>query len=191
MTYGAAGILGALLGVGWYQSDKNAVQLSGTLENVGLGVNHLEQNILELQRMISALDQEIADFQHTYHPTLNAIVHLDQQVGILSTQYQQLDVIGQAIADLLDKGSEALALVPKAKDYAQQMNTIIGMVRENVPAIISAAAEALVQLSFWFSNEGDQGINNRLLMPTASVFRTIENEVRADMDAIQANFDYS
>ncbi len=189
MLYGAAGLMGAILGYGWWKSDANADQLSGTLANVGQGVSHLEQNVLELQRMISTLDQEIAGFQNYYQPTLDTVAHLRYQVDVLNNQYQQLDAIGKAIADLLDKISMYAALFPEINQYAQQVNTMVGMVKDNIPAILLAAGEALDKLNTWFSNEGNQGINNRLLKPTASVFQMIGNEIRTGLNSINAELD--
>lgn len=191
MMYGASGIIGLILGYGWWKSDTNVDNLSGTLENVEQDVNHLEQTVFDLQRMIYNLDQEIADFQNTYQPTLDSIAQLNQQVNNLYGQYQQLDEVGKVIADLLQKVSGYALLLPEIERYAQPIKTMMDLVKENTPAVLSAAGEAIAKLNFWFSNESDQGINDRLLMPTASVFQMIENEVKADMDSIKAELDYS
>jgi uncharacterized protein YoxC len=189
MMYGLSGAIGLLLGIGWWKSDTNADHLAGTLESVGQDVTHMEQNILELQRMISTLGQEVESFEDTYQPTLEAIAYLNQQVNNLSSQYQQLDQVGEAIANLLQEVSLYAALIPQVERYAQPINTMVDMVKENTPAVISAATAAIARLSFWFSNEGGQGVNNRLLMPTAAVFQMIDNEIKTDMDGIQAQLD--
>ena len=151
----------------------------------------MDANVLELFKDDLRPRPGIENFQGTYQPTLEAIACLSQQVNNLSSQYQQLDQVGEAIANLLQEVSLYAALIPKVERYAQPINTMVDMVKENTPAVVSAAADAIAKLSFWFSNEGDQGINNRLLMPTASVFQTIQNEVKADMDSIQADLDQS
>jgi len=141
MTYGASGLLGLMLGYGWWKSDTNANNLSGTLENVDLGVNHLGQTILELQRIIYGLRQEISDFQSTYQPTLDAIAQLSEQMSQLQSQYQQLDEIGKAIAGLMQLVSRYATLIPELDRYAQPVNTMAGMVNANIPATISAATQ--------------------------------------------------
>lgn len=189
MTYVASGLISLMLGYGWWKSDTNADNLSGTLENVELGVNHLGQTTLELQRVIYSLREEIADFQSMYQPTLDAIVQLNEQINKFYSQYQQLDEIGKAIADLMQLASHYGTLIPEFERYAQPINTMMEMVKENTPATISAAEEAIAKLNFWFSNQGDQGINNRLLMAIDPVFQIIENEIKTDVEAIRAKLD--
>jgi len=189
MTYVASGLISLMLGYGWRKSDTNADNLSGTLENVELDVNHLRQTILELQRIIYRLHEEIADFQSTYQPTLDAIARLKEQINNLYSQYQELDEIGKAIADLMQLASRYATLIPELERYAQPINTMVEMVKENTPATISAAEEAIAKLNFWFSNEGNQDINNRLLMPIDSVFQMIENEIKTDIEVIRAKLD--
>jgi hypothetical protein len=189
MAYAASGLISLILGYGWWKSNTNADNLSGTLDEVGLGINHLGQTTVELQRVIYSLREVMADFQSTYQPTLNAIAQLNQQINKLYGQYQQLDEIGKAIADLMQLASRYATLIPEVERYAQPINTMVEMVKENTPSTISAAEEAIAKLNFWFSNEGDQGINNRLLMPTDSVFQMIENEIKTDIEAIRTKLD--
>ena len=58
LKYGAAGLLGAFLAYGWWQSDQNADNLSGILENVGRDATTWMRTFLSFSKMISVLGQE-------------------------------------------------------------------------------------------------------------------------------------
>jgi archaellum component FlaC len=188
LAYSASGLLGLMLlgtGYGWSKSNESVDTLMGTMADVEREVAGLADSITGLQNTTAACRQAILEFQTTYPQTTYGFAQLKTNAETVRGLYNQLEGTGMQVTEIVEFLLNLASINADIARFAQPISTMVDVVR-NTASLIALIELVLDNLSIWFSDENDRGINRRLLFPAQLIFDTLDNDTTLRLQSLQA-----
>jgi hypothetical protein len=187
LAYSVSGVLGMLLlgaGYGWKMSNQSSENLSATINAVDEDVAGLANSLMGLQSTITACRQAILEFQTAYPETTYGFAQLRTQADSMRGLYHQLEGTGMQVTEIVEFLLNLASFNADIARFAEPISTMMDVIKYT-PSLIALIDLVLDNLSLWFSDENDRGINRRLLFPAQLVFDTLDNDAMLRLQMLQ------
>jgi hypothetical protein len=126
----------------------------------------------------------LSEYRGIYLQTIQNIAELEMSVIQIRSLCNQLDEMGMNIAEVVQQVLGGLSLIREVEKYAKPLDIMLEIAK-NTQNTTSVAENTINNLKLWFSNDQDQGLNNRLFIPIQSLIQSLDEDIKTKVDSIR------
>jgi hypothetical protein len=171
-------------GSGWLYTHSTAKELKNLISDIDIDTVSLDENIRGIQAASNICNQVLSEYRGIYLQTIQNIAELEMSVIQIRSLCNQLDEMGMNIAEVVQQVLGGLSLIREVEKYAKPLDIMLEIAK-NTQNTTSVAENTINNLKLWFSNDQDQGLNNRLFIPIQSLIQSLDEDIKSKVDSIR------